>query len=151
MLNLLKLVTPVLVVAALVAGCTSRTKQTASEVLEPSAAAFRIPDAEMSAMQARARGGDCDAALRIGRHHSYYTQDWPQAVIWFRVAARCPSASVKGEFVNILLSTETDDSLVAAEVDDVLKEIEALDPKYYADVFQPVLDSHGYHRKDKPK
>ena len=86
---------------------------------------YAVTGAAYSQLVIAARKGDCAAAYKLGRHHVFTTLNTTEAITWYRLAAKCPNAAAKGELVAILMHFENED----AEVDGLLAEIEAIDPK----------------------
>lgn len=85
---------------------------------------YRIVEPDYSRLVQVAQAGDCDAAYRLGLHHINFSLNTEEAIRWLRLAAKCPNVAAKEELLSILAHMGTD-----AEVDRLVLEIEALDPK----------------------
>lgn len=89
---------------------------------------FEISSSEMVGLVEKARHGDCSAAYRIGRHHSFVTLNFDEAIPWLRLAARCPNVEAKEELISLLLGRDNQPD-ISAEIDKLLLEIKQIDPK----------------------
>ena len=101
--------------------------------------AYSIPILEISKLTSRAAEGDCTAAERLALYHMNISLRYDDAVRWARIAAKCPVLDYK-ETLFALLARETEDATVMKEVDSLVLEIEALDPKRSSQLKQVVED-----------
>ncbi|WP_338847471.1 hypothetical protein V8J88_02000 [Massilia sp. W12] len=91
------------------------------------AARFEVSAYEMQSLIKKANNGDCNAAYRIGRHYSFFTVQFDDAIKWFRLAAQCPLVAPKEELISLLLYMENQPG-VSDEIDKLLEEIREIDP-----------------------
>ena len=89
------------------------------------AKSYGVSEPTYSRLATAALNGDCEAAYKLGRHHTFFSLNSQEAIRWYRLAAKCPHANAKGELIGILMHFEAED----AEVDRLLSELELLDPK----------------------
>ena len=113
-----------LIVGALLVGACGKSADTVQAT--SGATAFGLHAAELERLEAAARAGDCEAALRVGRHFSLGRNDSINAVPWLRRAANCGAPQVKAELAYILIGS-FEVSQVDAEVEALATEIEKAD------------------------
>lgn len=85
---------------------------------------YALATEEISKLQQSALAGDCAAAFRLGKHHSFFSLNHAAAVGWLRLAARCPNANAKGNLVALLRELPEH----SMEVDQLVREITESDP-----------------------
>lgn len=98
-----------------------------ADVAYNAASTFRISDNEMEAVRVAALAGNCPAAYRLARHFSFFILDFDSAVVWLRVAAKCPDTNAKSELVYTLLGTKNPSDHLQ-EIERLIQEIQAIDP-----------------------
>jgi hypothetical protein len=84
----------------------------------------RLTPVELKTLSHLASSGDCIAAYKVARHHMYYSLDDAQAIIFFRLASKCPNANAHASLISLLASKPAFDE----EVDKILSELRTLDP-----------------------
>jgi hypothetical protein len=89
--------------------------------------AFNLTADELKKFTLAAQSGDCHAAYRLALYHGFFIFDYDQEIIWLRIAAKCDDVEVKAMLIDNLLAPDNDAS-VAAEIDKLAGEIQALDP-----------------------
>lgn len=89
----------------------------------------KLTPAELTTLGSKGLGGDCIAAYKVARHHMFYSLDEAQAVIFFRLASKCPNANAHASLISLLVSKPAFD----AEVDKSLAELRKLDPRMAED------------------
>lgn len=102
----------------------SRGKTT--EAANPSSV-FSIPPHELKKLETDAIAGNCHAAFRISRHHTFWIRHYEESVKWLRVAAKCDHIDAKEELILMLLDRDADPK-IASEINSTLAQIKSLDP-----------------------
>jgi hypothetical protein len=85
----------------------------------------RLTPTELSTLSRDALSGNCFAAYKVARHHMYYSLDDARAILFFRLAAKCPNANAYASLISLLASNPDFD----AEVDKDLSELIKIDPQ----------------------
>jgi hypothetical protein len=80
---------------------------------------------ELESLSQDGANGDCIAAYKVGRYHMYYSLDEEKAIVFFRIATRCPNANAHASLISILAGKSEYDS----EVDKILSELIKMDPQ----------------------
>ncbi|MES2757631.1 MAG: hypothetical protein V4693_09685 [Pseudomonadota bacterium] len=100
----------------------------------PAAATFKLSGPQLNKLARLAKGGDCTAAERVGRHYLFFSLDYDRAVQWYRLAAKCPNVNAKTQLIALL--TYYPQNLL--EVDKLLLEIAAIDSQAADDARESV-------------
>lgn len=92
------------------------------------ASTYFIPEDQRGKIVAKALGGDCQSAYRLGLHYFFTTADEEEAVRWYRLAAKCPDVNPKADLVALLADKQCQ-SGIRAEIEKLIEEITKHDPK----------------------
>lgn len=101
---------------------------------------YRLDGPNLELLTKAAQMGNCVAAHKLGRHHSFSTLNHDDAIRWLRIAAKCPDVSAKGELIALLMYLPEDDR----EVDRLVLEIEQLDQETGASTRESVAFARAY-------
>ena len=97
------------------------------EIASSPSSVFSLTTAELKRLQGMASAGDCQAALKVSRHHTFWTRQYDESVNWLRLAAKCDDVSPKKELILMLIDLETG-STGPEEIDALLAQITNIDP-----------------------
>ena len=112
----------IVVFAAFLSSFSGETKET---YIGPEFDLRRLMPAELKTLGQKGLGGDCIAAYKVARYHMFYSLDEAQAIIFFRIASKCPNANAHASLISLLVSKPEYD----AEVDRLLGALRKLDIK----------------------
>jgi hypothetical protein len=118
-----------LIAVAVVALCCLFLSNTPSKTRDryqgPDFELRRLSIEELEALSRDAKNGDCSAAYKVGQHHMYYSLDHEKAIVFYRIATKCPNANAHASLISILAGKPEYD----AEVDKILSELTKIDPR----------------------
>jgi hypothetical protein len=100
--------------------------KTDKTAVSPSAT-YSLSENEINTFQSAARSGSCEAANRLARYHLNITLRTDQAIYWYRLGRHCLDVNAKMELIGLLMDSKDRD--VINEVDDILLEIDKIDPQ----------------------
>jgi hypothetical protein len=80
---------------------------------------------ELAELSRNALNGVCSAAYKVARYHMYFSLDMERAILFFRLATKCPNANAYASLITLLNSKPDFDS----EVDRALSELRKIDPR----------------------
>ena len=95
---------------------------------------YNLSSADVARLKVEATGGECKAAEILTRYYFDVALDPYSGLKWVRVAAkRCPDAEAKMELGMILVHNKKDPK-TAAEVADLIVQIQKIDPQRAAEL-----------------
>jgi hypothetical protein len=92
------------------------------------ASSFALSKDELEVLQSKAKAGDCDAAYRIAKFHSYVTLQYEDSIMSSRLAVRCPGVRPK-ELLVAMLFTRADVDSIVGEVESLIFDMGKTDPE----------------------
>ncbi len=104
--------------------------------------AFLLSAQQLKQQEDLARNGNCDAALKVSHYYSFGQHKLAKALLWLRLAARCPNANAKAELVYMLLQQPRQVD-VANEIDRLVAELKPIDAAQALAVEQEVNRSRA--------
>jgi|GEM_PF-6303398 len=106
-------------------------------------AEFNLAPQDIQGLEARARGGDCQAAYKLARYHSNFTLKSEDAIRWFRQAVKCPGTNPRLELIALLMGDQ--DQSHMAEIRQLIQDISKTDPAAAKRAEEAVRGTSGAH------
>lgn len=106
-------------------------------------AEFNLAPQDIAGLEARARGGDCQAAYKLARYHSNFTLKSEDAIRWFRQAVKCPGTNPKLELIALLMGDQ--DPAHMAEIRQLIQDLGKTDPAAAKRAEEAVRTTGGAH------